>query len=133
MICSIVIIILLLGIFVVLYNISSTYRNKRYTTINYQNIEKILDNLIEEEFQKYRLLKIEFQEDPYINEEDQKQMIIEITSAVYTRIKESRLIRNNLGLVYNIKNKDGFIKIISSRVSIYSIAYVKETNKINNK
>lgn len=129
-ISNIFIIIFLIGILFIFYDLKEVYKNKRYTTIDYQKIQKILDDIIDEEFAKYKLLTIEFQEDPYISEEQHKDMIIEVTSAVYSRIKNSKLIRTNLGLIYNIKNKDSFIKIISSRVSIYSIPYVKETNKV---
>ena len=120
---------MLLFFILILNEFKEAYTLKKYSTINFEMIQKILDEIIDEEFLKYRLLNIEYQEEPYISEEEQKKMIIEITSAVYQRVKNSKLIRTNLGMIYNVKNKNDFIKIISSKVSIYSISYVKETNK----
>ena len=114
------------------FSIFSTYRIKKatlYSSLDYKKFTEILTELIDEEMTTYRLFNLEYQENVYITEDIQRNMITNVTASVYQRVIESDLLSTNLSLMYNIRDKERFMRIIASKVSIYVIAYTKEKNK----
>jgi hypothetical protein len=86
-------------------------------------IFNLLDNLILERVERYRILKIEPFELKYINENAQKEMIKEISKDVIMNISPSLFTR--IGLVYN---EDLIGRLITEKVSIHTIEIVSENN-----
>lgn len=136
MINSISIILILVIVYLILINLiklqNLKYRKKEYNLSKYainintscDNASTILDNLIEDIFNEYLILNIEYKEYPYINEELENQINKEVSEIVVNRLSQS--IIDKLCLTYN-KNSIG--DIIAKKVYLRTITYTMKKNK----
>lgn len=101
---------------------------KFYYSIDFIAVEQLLDKMIEDKLAEYKLFNLEFDENLYINSELQMEMIKDITANVYNAMTPS--IKSNISHICDVNDDTKCLKFIMNRVSIFVIAYVKETNKI---
>ena len=90
--------------------------------INLNELE-ILDKIIQQNFERYQILKLSHKDNLYITEEMQQKIIMDITTEVYTSISDN--IWDKLSLIYK---KDHVEDIIVQKVQMLVLAYTVEIN-----
>ena len=90
--------------------------------INLNELE-ILDKIIQQNFERYQILKLSHKDNLYITEEMQQKIIMDITTEVYTSISDN--IWDKLSLIYK---KDHIEDIIVQKVQMLVLAYTVEIN-----
>ena len=85
------------------------------------NIEARLDSIINSVFDEYRLLNLEFRNDEYIKESDEKKIIAEVSDSVVQRI--SPVLLTQLSTYFNRESIGEVIGVkIATRVMEYRIS-----------
>lgn len=90
--------------------------------INLNELE-ILDKIIQQNFERYQILKLSHKDNLYITEEMQQKIIMDITTEVYTSISDN--IWDKLSLIYK---KDHIEDIIVQKVQMLVLAYTVDIN-----
>ena len=99
-----------------------------YEQIDFDSKHSILQKIIDDEIDKYKILKIGYlKREEYFKEADIKEMTNFITAATYLRITPT--IKYNLELIYDVSTDDKLMLVIGSRVSLEVLAYSIERNK----
>lgn len=100
-------------------------QNKYYLSsvpINLTELD-ILDKIIQDDFERYQILKLGHKENLYITEEIQKRMITDIAVEVYSSISDN--IWDKLSLIYK---KDHIEDIIVQKIQMLVLTYTVEIN-----
>ena len=90
--------------------------------INLNELE-ILDKIIQQNFERYQILKLSHKDNLYITEEMQQKIIMDITTEVYTSISDN--IWDKLSLIYK---KEHIEDIIVQKVQMLVLAYTVDIN-----
>lgn len=132
------IIIILIWIILILAILCCTYvqiqKNKLeeirlYESIDFDSKYELLGKIITEEVDDYKIKNFVYREnDLYINEDMQKEMINIVTTKVLKRITPA--IKTNIKLIYNINNNEDLINTIGTIVSMQVLSYCIETNVV---
>lgn len=83
----------------------------------------ILDKIIQQDFERYQILKLGHKPNLYISEEMQQQIIMDIATEVYTSISDN--IWDKLSLIYR---KDHIEDIIVQKIQMLVLTYTVEIN-----
>lgn len=83
----------------------------------------ILDKIIQQDFERYQILKLGHKPNLYISEEMQQKIIMDITAEVYTSISDN--IWDKLSLIYR---KDHIEDIIVQKIQMLVLTYTVEIN-----
>ena len=127
-IIGILIIILLFYFLDILKNKLSFEKEKYYTSIDFKENTRILNELIQEEFEKYIVLNVSYEKDKFITEENQLKMITDLTTNVFKRITPAILC--NLILLYNVNTDKDIINVLSHKISFIVIDYASKNNEL---
>lgn len=84
---------------------------------------KILDKIIQQDFERYQILKLGHQDNLYITEEMQQKIIMDIATEVYTSISDN--IWDKLSLIYK---KEHIEDIIVQKIQMLVLTYTVEIN-----
>lgn len=90
--------------------------------INLNELE-ILDKIIQQDFERYQILKLGHQDNLYITEEMQQKIIMDIATEVYTSISDN--IWDKLSLIYK---KEHIEDIIVQKIQMLVLTYTVEIN-----
>lgn len=90
--------------------------------INLNELE-ILDKIIQQDFERYQILKLGHQDNLYITEEMQQKIIMDIATDVYTSISDN--IWDKLSLIYK---KEHIEDIIVQKIQMLVLTYTVEIN-----
>lgn len=130
--------IIILAIIAILYICGNIYINrekikleklKLYNSIDFEAKYELLNKMIIEELDDYKILNFTYRENEvYITEDMQKDMINKVTTKVIERTTDA--IKSNLKLVYNISSDEDLINIIGRLVSLQVLAYSIDINSI---
>ena len=100
-----------------------------YESIDFDSKYELLGKIITEEVDDYKIKNFVYREnDLYINEDMQKEMINIVTTKVLKRITPA--IKTNIKLIYNINNNEDLINVIGTIVSMQVLSYCIETNVV---
>ena len=83
----------------------------------------ILDKIIQQDFERYQILKLGHKPNLYITEEMQQKIIMDISTEVYTSISDN--IWDKLSLIYK---KDHIEDIIVQKIQMLVLTYTVEIN-----
>ena len=83
----------------------------------------ILDKIIQQDFERYQILKLGHKPNLYISEEMQQQIIMDIATEVYTSISDN--IWDKLSLIYR---KEHIEDIIVQKIQMLVLTYTVEIN-----
>lgn len=127
----IIIIILALCMLYILYEKNKLKKIKFYESIDFESKHDIIHRIINEEVDRYKILNFAYEEDElYITEDMQKEMINVVTTKTIMRITPAIMV--NLKLIYNINDNNNLINIIGELVSLKVLDYSIETNIVKN-
>lgn len=84
---------------------------------------EILDKIIQQDFERYQILKLGHQDNLYITEEMQQKIIMDIATDVYTSISDN--IWDKLSLIYK---KEHIEDIIVQKIQMLVLTYTVEIN-----
>lgn len=102
---------------------------KIYESIDFDSKHELLMKIITEEIDDYKVRNFAYRENElYINEDMQKEMINIVTTKVIKRITPA--IETNIKLIYIIKSQEDLINIIGTIVSMQVLSYCIEVNVI---
>ena len=90
--------------------------------INLNELE-ILDKIIQQDFERYQILKLGHQDNLYITEEMQQKIIMDIATEVYTSISDN--VWDKLSLIYK---KEHIEDIIVQKIQMLVLTYTVEIN-----
>ena len=100
-----------------------------YESIDFDSKYELLGKIITEEVDDYKIKNFVYREnDLYINEDMQKEMINIVTTKILKRITPA--IKTNIKLIYNINNNEDLINVIGTIVSMQVLSYCIETNVV---
>ena len=128
LLCIILIVVVLCNTYVQ-YQKIKLEEIRLYESIDFDSKYELLGKIITEEVDDYKIKNFAYREDDlYINEEMQKEMINIVTTKIIKRITPA--IKTNLKLVYNINSDEDLINIVGTLVSMEVLSYCIETNVI---
>ena len=100
-----------------------------YESIDFDSKYELLGKIITEEVDDYKIRNFAYREnDLYINEDMQKEMINIVTTKVLKRITPA--IETNIKLIYIIKSQEDLINVIGTIVSMQVLSYCIEVNVV---
>lgn len=100
-----------------------------YESIDFDSKYELLGKIITEEIDDYKVRNFAYRENElYINEDMQKEMINIVTTKVIKRITPA--IETNIKLIYIIKSQEDLINIIGTIVSMQVLSYCIEVNVV---
>ena len=100
-----------------------------YESIDFDSKYELLGKIITEEVDDYKIKNFVYREnDLYINEDMQKEMINIVTTKVLKRITPA--IKTNIKLIYNINNNEDLINTVGTIVSMQVLSYCIEINVV---
>lgn len=82
-----------------------------------------MDKIIQQNFERYQILKLGHKQNLYISEEMQQKMIMDISKEVYSSISDN--LWNKLSLIYR---KDYIEDIIVQKIQMVVLTYTVEIN-----
>ena len=128
LLCIILIVVVLCNTYVQ-YQKIKLEEIRLYESIDFDSKYELLGKIITEEVDDYKIKNFVYREnDLYINEDMQKEMINIVTTKVLKRITPA--IKTNIKLIYNINNNEDLINVIGTIVSMQVLSYCIETNVV---
>ena len=103
-----------------------------YYGIDFDAKAGVLDNIVQEEIDRYYILEIGYRkpEEVYLNEEQQTKLIKDLTKRIYT-LRMTPAVMANLSFYYNFNNEKDLLAIIMDRVSFGVLNLTLKTNTTN--
>ena len=100
-----------------------------YESIDFDSKHELLMKIITEEIDDYKVRNFVYRENElYINEDMQKEIINIVTTQVIKRITPA--IETNIKLIYIIKSQEDLINVIGTIVSMQVLSYCIEVNVV---
>ena len=101
--------------------------DKIYKDIDVEKIDKLLESIIEREFNEYHKFHPELsQEGSYIKRDEINTIVTEITARVYETITPA--LKYNIGLIYDISTNEKLINLLGERVGVLVMAMAATIN-----
>ena len=128
LLCIILIVVILCNTYIQ-YKKIKLEEIRLYESIDFDSKYELLGKIITEEIDDYKIKNFVYREDDlYINEEMQKEMINIVTTKIIKRIPPA--IKTNLKLIYEINSNEDLINMVGTLVSMEVLSYCIETNVI---
>ena len=128
LLCIILIVVILCNTYIQ-YKKIKLEEIRLYESIDFDSKYELLGKIITEEIDDYKIKNFVYREDDlYINEEMQKEMINIVTTKIIKRITPA--IKTNLKLIYEINSNEDLINMVGTLVSMEVLSYCIETNVI---
>jgi hypothetical protein len=130
----VVIAVSMYGLIFCIYNINTKRLDLKtlefYDHIDFDAKHSLLQKIIDDEMDQYKVLNIEYQdaEEIYLNSEMIKDMTNYVTAAVFIRITPA--IKANLSLIFDVSDDEKLMIVIGTRVSLEVLQYSIEKNKV---
>ena len=97
-----------------------------YNSIDFEAKEKLLQDLIKKCIDEYALLTFAFNEEPYITEEMEQDMIHNVLERLWYRM--SPAIKENLYFLYNAENDDKLLELLATQVALHVVDFKVSIN-----
>lgn len=103
-----------------------------YYSIDFDQKRNLLDSIIEEELDRWKIYNQAFNkpEDNYISEEDQINLVKELTNRIVLK-RMTPPVLATISYYYRIESLDSLSDIISDKVNLAIMALVIETNNMD--
>ena len=128
LLCIILIVVVLCNTYVQ-YQKIKLEEIRLYESIDFDSKYDLIGKIVLEEIDDYKIKNFVYREDDlYINEEMQKEMINIVTTKIIKRITPA--IKTNLKLIYEINSNEDLINMVGTLVSMEVLSYCIETNVV---
>ena len=103
-----------------------------YYSIDMSEKRNLLDEIINEELQRYQILELGYKEpeNVWLNDEDQKKLIKNISARVYEK-RMTPTVMSTLSYYYVFNNETDLMRIIIDHVSFAVLNLTLKTNTTN--
>ena len=103
-----------------------------YYSIDMSEKRNLLDEIIDEELQRYQILELGYKEpeNVWLNDEDQKKLIKNISARVYEK-RMTPAVMSTLSYYYVFNNETDLMRIIIDHVSFAVLNLTLKTNTTN--
>ena len=103
-----------------------------YYSIDMSEKRNLLDEIIDEELQRYQILELGYKEPEniWLNDEDQKKLIKNISARVYEK-RMTPAVMSTLSYYYVFNNETDLMRIIIDHVSFAVLNLTLKTNTTN--
>lgn len=103
-----------------------------YYSIDFDQKRNLLDSIVEEELDRWKIYNQAFNkpEDNYISEEDQINLVKELTNRIVLK-RMTPPVLATISYYYRIESLDSLSDIISDKVNLAIMALVIETNNMD--
>lgn len=103
-----------------------------YYSIDMNEKRNLLDEIIDEELQRYQILELGYKEpeNVWLNDEDQKKLIKNISARVYEK-RMTPAVMSTLSYYYVFNNETDLMRIIIDHVSFAVLNLTLKTNTTN--
>ena len=100
-----------------------------YYGVDFEAKANLLDNIVQEEIDRYYVLELGYKkpEEVYLNEDQQKELIRQLTQRIFT-LRMTNAVMANISFYYNFNSEKDLLSIIMGRVSFGVLNLTLQTN-----